>query len=195
MFNLPFQVQKSSWDEELEDGESPEAYVQRTAAAKARSLGNVDSPLLSADTTVAFQGQVVGKPVDEADACRILDALRDRQHQVITAVVLSLPDGRLLQSSCLTNVQMRDYGDEEVANYVASGDPMDKAGAYAIQHKGFHPVERIDGCQANVMGLPLCHTALLLKEAGLADTDTIARNCQSHLGIACPVYSKILKEA
>jgi predicted house-cleaning NTP pyrophosphatase (Maf/HAM1 superfamily) len=90
-----------------------------------------------------------------------------------------------------TTVRMRDYSDAEIAAYVATGDPFDKAASYAIQHNGFRPVARIDGCQANVMGLPLCHLYVALCEFGIA-LDEPDRACQRHLEIVCPVAREIL---
>jgi septum formation protein len=87
---------------------------------------------------------------------------------------------------------MRDYTDAEITAYVATSDPLDKAAAYAIQHDSFHPVAQIDGCQANVMGLPLCHLYLALREFGVA-VNTPDGACQEHLRIACPVARDILK--
>ena len=89
---------------------------------------------------------------------------------------------------------MRDYTDEEIKTYVASGDPMDKAGAYAIQHKGFHPVKELHGCYANVMGLPLCHLTRNLIKLGLPPLVNIPQVCQAALGYDCPVYAQFLQE-
>ena len=87
---------------------------------------------------------------------------------------------------------MRAYGDEEIAAYVASGDPLDKAGAYAIQNRAFHPVESLGGCYASVMGLPLCHLTRSLRKLGLAPTTDIAVECQSALSYVCPISSAVL---
>jgi MAF protein len=103
------------------------------------------------------QPQILGKPVDAREAAAMLQQLRGRIHQVITAVAVYRPaDGRIVSDLCITDVKMRAYTEDEILAYVATGDPLDKAGAYAIQHAGFDPVESLQGCFANVVGLPLC---------------------------------------
>ena len=88
---------------------------------------------------------------------------------------------------------MRDYGDEEIDAYVASGDPLDKAGAYGIQHQKFHPVERMSGCYASVMGLPLCHLTRTLRSFDIAPLTDIAARCQSWLNYDCPISAAVLR--
>lgn len=89
---------------------------------------------------------------------------------------------------------MRNYSEGEIKEYIASGDPMDKAGGYAIQHEGFHPVEKLDGCFANVMGLPLCHLTRSLAYFGITPPMDIPGACQAATGYNCPVYHQILIE-
>lgn len=123
--------------------------------------------VVTADTTVLLENEILGKPRDKAHAQKLLQSLRGRWHHVITGVVVcAVIDGRTVMhsASCVTPVLMRDYSDEEIANYIASGDPMDKAGAYGIQHPAFQPTERIDGCYLNVVGLPVCTLTDLLAE-------------------------------
>ncbi|GCE13367.1 Maf family protein [Tengunoibacter tsumagoiensis] len=123
--------------------------------------------VVTADTTVILDDQVLGKPRHEAHARELLLSLRGRWHHVVTGVVVStLIDGefRSRGASCSTPVLMRDYTEEEVMSYIATGDPMDKAGAYGIQSASFQPTERIDGCYLNVVGLPLCTLVRLLAE-------------------------------
>ena len=109
----------------------------------------------------------------------MLRDLRARWHQVLSGVaVLRLRDMRLLSDVCVTQVQMRDYSDEEIWAYIESGDPMDKAGAYAIQHSGFHPVERLSGCFANVAGLPLCRLHRLLEAQEVSLPSDITCKCE-----------------
>jgi predicted house-cleaning NTP pyrophosphatase (Maf/HAM1 superfamily) len=91
-----------------------------------------------------------------------------------------------------SDVPLRGYADEEIEAYIASGDPFDKAGAYAIQHAGFHPVENFSGCFANVMGLPLCHVTRSLRQLGVAAPNDVPARCQAHLRYVCPVFEKIL---
>ena len=94
---------------------------------------------------------------------------------------------------CVTDVPMRAYSDEEIEAYVATGDPLDKAGAYAIQHADFNPVIDMKGCYASVMGLPLCHVTRLLRQMEVATGADVPANCQSFLSYACPVFAEILR--
>ena len=89
---------------------------------------------------------------------------------------------------------MRSYSEEEISTYIASGDPLDKAGAYAIQHRGFDPVEKIDGCYANVVGLPLCHLERKLREFNIFSKTDMALNCQESLQYTCSIKDMILQE-
>ncbi len=123
----------------------------------------------------------------------MLARLRGVMHTVTTAVsLLDTRTGQHLSELASSPVRMRPYSDAEIAAYVASGDPFDKAGAYAIQHAGFHPVERFDHCYANVMGLPLCHLTRLLTRVGLPPAVDVPAACQRHTGYTCPVYERIL---
>jgi predicted house-cleaning NTP pyrophosphatase (Maf/HAM1 superfamily) len=88
---------------------------------------------------------------------------------------------------------MRDYDDREIDDYVTSGDPLDKAGAYGIQHPLFHPVEKMTGCYASVMGLPLCHLTRTLRPFGITPLKDIAAECQSWLNYACPIFTRVLQ--
>jgi len=135
-------------------------WLAKLKAAEALKLPEAAGRLvITADTTVLLNGEILGKPQDEAHAHQLLRALRGRWHRVVTGVVVStMQDGKLQMhgASCTTPVLMRPYSEEEIATYIASGDPMDKAGAYGIQHPEFQPTEQIDGCYLNVVGLPLC---------------------------------------
>jgi len=181
-------------DETPLPGETPAAYVLRLAESKARAASGSDSAqlVLAADTTVVDEGSILGKPQHAAEAREMLRRLRGHTHQVLTALaVLPAAGERLLTDLCITDVPMRDYSDTEIDAYVASGDPLDKAGAYAIQHAGFHPVEALAGCYANVVGLPLCHLANILFRQGLPVRADLPHACQSALGYHCPVYQQI----
>lgn len=123
--------------------------------------------VVTADTTVLLENEMLGKPRDPAHAFEILRILRGRWHHVITGVVVcAVRQGKTLMrsASCITPVLMREYSDEEIASYIASGDPLDKAGAYGIQNPSFQPTARIDGCYLNVVGLPVCILVDLLAE-------------------------------
>ena len=192
---LPFAVSAANVDESLFANENPAEYVLRLAQAKARAIhADADQVILAADTTVVDGADILGKPVDEAEAVAMLTRLRGHTHQVYTGVaLLRVSDGLLLKDLCVTDVPMRDYSDEEIRAYVATGDPLDKAGAYAIQHPDFHPVARMQGCYASVMGLPLCHVVRMLRELGVDVKDGLTENCQTLLDVPCPVYETILK--
>lgn len=178
-------------------GEDPVAYVRRLAAEKARvgvaNLNGADALIIAADTTVVHEGRIVGKPVDAEEARSILRSMRGKQHQAITAIsVLRTSDGPQLNDLAITDVPMREYTDAEIDAYVATGNPLDKAGAYAIQHPGFHPVESMSGCRANVVGLPLCHLKRTLEKWDLTLDDSLPAACQAHLAYDCPVTGDIL---
>ncbi len=123
--------------------------------------------IIAADTTVLLNGEILGKPRDEVHARKLLLALRGRWHHVITGIAVCAMVGARLQlssASCTTPVLMRPYSEEEITTYIATGDPLDKAGAYGIQHPQFQPTERIAGCYLNVVGLPLCVLSTLLAQ-------------------------------
>jgi predicted house-cleaning NTP pyrophosphatase (Maf/HAM1 superfamily) len=124
----------------------------------------------------------------------MLSRLRGRIHHVYTALAIhDVETGRLETDLCVTRVPMRDYSDLEIEQYVDTGDPLDKAGAYAIQHPGFHPVIGLRGCYACVVGLPLCHLQRSLGKFSLAPLEDVPRACQAALSYECPVFSEILR--
>ena len=193
---LDFQVLPADVDETPFNGESASSYVQRLAASKAQVVAAQVDPetlIIAADTTVVDGNQILGKPVDNGDAARMLWQLRGRSHQVYTAIAL-LQNGKLLVECCGTDVPMRSYSDTEMQVYIESGDPLDKAGAYAIQHPGFHPVDNLQGCYANVVGLPLCHLVRALRKFDIELVDSLPMSCQSELGYECPIYEAVLQE-
>jgi predicted house-cleaning NTP pyrophosphatase (Maf/HAM1 superfamily) len=156
-----------------------------------REVTNDGQAVPSADIS---KFEILGKPADLEEARRVLYRLRGRIHQVHTAmVVIRSQDGKQFIDACITDVPMRVYSDEELEAYVASRDPLDKAGSYAIQHSGFHPVQNLQGCYANVMGLPLCHLTRTLLKAGRLISKDIPAACQAFLEYDCPVYNKILE--
>lgn len=184
-------------DETPRGGEDPKDYVLRLAQEKARVAASVitdqEALILAADTTVVHEGHILGKPANAGEARSMLRDLRARTHWVFTAIaLLRISDQTTLTGLAQTEVPMRDYSDAEIEGYVASGDPLDKAGAYAIQHAGFHPVAAMQGCYANVIGLPLCHLQRSLQKWGLSFEKDLSAACQVHLSYDCPVTSKIL---
>ena len=178
LLGLPFVVRSADVDETPRSGESPQMLVARlsgTKAAVARSdlVQSDEFPgrvlVVAADTVVVLDEEILGKPEDAAHAAHMLQRLRGRSHQVCSAVaVVEAASGRATVRINTTDVWMRDFADAEMEAYINSGDPLDKAGAYAIQHAGFRPVDRIEGCFTGVVGLPL---KSLVK--GLADFEVV----------------------
>lgn len=193
---VPFTTTAADVDETPLAGETPEVYVTRLAREKARACERqapFNAVILAADTTVADGSQIIGKPLDAEDAARMLRQLRNRHHMVHTAVVVGLPSRGLKELElCSTRVKMRAYTEEELTIYIQSGDPLDKAGAYAIQHEGFDPVEKLLGCYASVMGLPLCHIERALRRLGFGVRKRVPYRCQRELAYTCPVFKSIL---
>lgn len=196
LFAIPFSKRPADIDEGKFESESPRQYVERMAFEKGQTLEVLsDELVLSADTIVDLEGLVLGKPVDQEDARRILKLMRGKTHCVHTALSLHNGEDDTISSEvCLTEVGMRCYSDEEIEAHLARDDYRDKAGAYAIQDNQFHPVEKIEGCYANVMGLPLCHVYRLLRQAGVSMDVEIADLCQRYNDINCEVYPSILNE-
>ncbi len=192
-----FSVSVSNVDESQQTGEAPVDYVLRLAEAKARAAIPNAQPehiIIGADTTVVDGNRILGKPKDMTEATAMLRLLRGHTHQVYTALaVLRMYDEQLITDLCVTDVPMRNYSDEEIESYVLSGDPLDKAGAYAIQHPGFHPVENMKGCYASVMGLPLCHLIRALQRMDIHPGAEVPVACQSLLQYQCPVSPAILR--
>jgi septum formation protein len=175
--HIPFVVYPTAIDEELLEeqfiGPTSElaTYLARHKAEALLSDDRFsDSIILAADTTVILDGAILGKPRDAADARRMLTSLRARTHTVVTGIAVIDRQRGIEVRACSTPVTMRPYSDAEIDAYIATGDPFDKAGSYAIQHPSFQPVAQISGCATNVIGLPLCVTIPLLRTAGLSIT-------------------------
>lgn len=176
-------------DERPAPDEHPATLATRLALEKNQALA--DSPseawILAADTTVDLEGRSLGKPCNPAEAQHLLRQLRDRPHEVHTGVALRISQTQeTTVRRVTTRVWMRSYTDVEIAAYVASGDPMDKAGAYAIQNPAFDPVARAARCYANVVGLPLCAVAALMDAGGHPLLVDIPALCRRHFGYICP---------
>ena len=176
---LAFEVRPADVDEAPEPGEPAADLVRRLAVAKAEAALAAASErpivVLAADTIVSVDGEVLGKPVDEADAARMLRLLSGSRHQVLTGVAVATSHGTAASLSVeveVTQVHMGPWTEEQIAAYVASGEPMDKAGSYAIQEVGDRFVTRIEGSFDNVVGLPMARTRRMLLEAGVMLPDT-----------------------
>jgi septum formation protein len=203
LLGLPFTVRAVDVDETSRPGEQPDVLVARLSATKAAAAAQAllrsaaegegeasqdlnNSLVLAADTVVALEGEILGKPDDASHARQMLRRLRARSHTVHSGVaVVEVSTGRTAIHLNVTTVWMRDYSDAEIDAYVATGDPLDKAGAYAIQHVGFRPVARIEGCYSGVMGLPLGAVAEGLAHFGARPPVDLAQVCQERTGHAC----------
>jgi len=173
LLGFPFRVMVAGVDEDSVTDPDPAVNVVQTARLKAMHIteqlaGTPLSPhtlILAADTTVAFAGEMLNKPANDGEARAMLQRLGNRRHEVHTGFVLLNPvNGREYQGVSTAVVTMRPYSNAEIDAYVATGDPLDKAGAYAIQHPAFQPVAHLAGCYCNVMGLPVCDLIVALEQ-------------------------------
>ena len=197
--NWNFNIVVSDVDESQLADETPKDYVLRLAQAKALAVvekAHLENIIIGSDTAVVDGNEILGKPKDEEDAVRMLKQLRGHTHQVFTGVaVYRVDDGAMLTELCVTDVPMRNYSDDEIQAYVKTGDPLDKAGAYAIQHPNFQPVESMSGCYASVMGLPMCHVLRTLKKLDVYAIADVPLGCQTLLNYQCPVSNEILRDS
>jgi septum formation protein len=162
------EVQPAHIDEEQREGEAPLDYALRLSREKAEAVAQRfrERFVLGADTIVVVEGEVLGKPRDHADAARMLRLLSGRGHAVTTAVTLISPSGNKDTQACTTNVFFRELAEEEIQQYIATGEPMDKAGAYAIQGGAGRWAIRMEGEFSNVVGLPLTLVSEMLRASG-----------------------------
>ena len=181
-------------------GEEPENYVRRISELKALAVAKLvsSSPkngwvVIAADTIVVAGDRILGKPADESQAVQMLTDLRGGSHTVYSGLaVYDLSREEIQTRMVSSEVLMREYTEEEISAYVASRDPLDKAGAYAIQNQHFNPAPDFNHCYANVMGLPLCNLAVLLHEMGCPGYSDVAQRCQESIQYQCPIFSRIL---
>lgn len=194
LLGVPFTSLTAGVQEHRAHDEEPEEMVCRLSLAKAEALAE-DHPerlIVAADTIVVLDGQVLGKPADADEAVAMLQRLQGREHLVFSGLAaLSLSTGQQATELARTTVWMRPYSNAEIACYVASGDPLDKAGAYAIQHQEFNPVAYIQGCYASVMGLPLCHLTRALNRLGLVLPVNVPLVCQDFTGHRCFIAQRV----
>ena len=195
LMGVPFVIKAAGVDESPLHGEPATELVLRVSQAKAFSVTDVrpDELVIAADTIVVLDGKVLGKPVDAEDAIRMLYDLRGRPHMVYTGVSVWHPASRRVVCKLdESTVWMRDYDGDEVAKYVATGDPMDKAGAYAIQHAVFAPVSNLEGCWLNVVGLPLCHLGQSLARFGVWPPANVPGTCRAFSQHDCSLSAEFL---
>jgi MAF protein len=175
---LPFDVATADADETPLTGEAPTALARRLASAKAVAVAmrRRDAIVVAADTVVARRQRIYGKPGGSAEAIAMLGDLVGRWHRVITAVTVVAPAGAR-SGNRTSRVLMRAWSSSEIARYVATGDPLDKAGGYGIQNQQFRPVAQLRGCHCNVVGFPLGVVAALLIDLGCAPPVGAAMAC------------------
>ena len=168
LLGVPFIVDASNADETPPAGVSAEAVAQFLAVLKARAVAarHPGAYILGADTVVVVDGLILGKPRDAAEAARMLRLLRGRSHRVPTGVALIAPDGKETKLVETATVTMHPYTEVAIGSYLATGEPFDKAGAYAVQGAGGALVAAVEGCYTTVVGLPLCRVAALLRDVG-----------------------------
>lgn len=172
LLGLPFEVITSEADESTPPDFTPEQIVRSLALRKAEavvaSVGERNTVIVGSDTIVVLDNTVLGKPVDELDSKSMLTRLQGRNHKVYTGVAcIGLPHGKTIVEHRVTSVTMRAMTEDEIVAYIATGEPADKAGSYAIQGLGSTLVERIEGCYFNVVGLPLSLLGEMLSEFGI----------------------------
>jgi septum formation protein len=168
LLGIPFIVDPSGADETPPTGATPEEVARSLALIKAREVAarHPGAYILGADTLVTVNGLILGKPADAADGARMLRLLSGRAHRVPTGVALIAPDGTETALVETATVTMHPYTEVAIGAYLSTGEPFDKAGAYAVQGAGGALVASVAGCYTTVVGFPLCRVAALLREAG-----------------------------
>lgn len=200
LLGLPVRSLAADADEDSITEPDPALNVILTAELKtaviSQSLATQPPPgslLITADTTVTLAGRMLNKPADEQEARDMLQAMRARTHEVYSGyVVTDLDSGKQVKGVHTAVVTMRHYSDAEIGAYIATGDPMDKAGAYAIQHPSFRPVARLDGCFLSVMGLPLCDLIQVLRGFDLPLQVDLTAVAKAHQQYSCPILKDIV---
>ena len=190
---LNFQVIPANVDESVIPGESAQEMVRRLSRIKAETIaGKMETGyVVGADSTVVFENGPVGKPVDSADAVRMLGMLSGTNHQVSTGVtVIDAATGRSLTDCMTGDIALRELGDDEIQASVDTGSPLDKAGAYAIQDEDLKPGELVSGCFTNVVGLPVCRVREMLAELGCPLPPDWAVPNQPRCQTDCPFRKK-----
>ena len=192
---IDFRVAPSNIPEDPEPEETPDQMVRRLSREKALAVARSENArsgyFIAADSTVVLNGQSIAKPADAADARAMLTRLRGTAHQVITGLsIYDAATGRCITDATAADVLMRDFSDAEMEQSIASGTPMDKAGAYAIQDDEFRPASLQHGCYSNVMGLPACQVAEILAELGCPLPDRSAMSVPSGCTIACSLNQR-----
>lgn len=180
LLGVPFEVVAADVDENAS---------LHPALAKARAVSRPGTLTLAADTVIELDGERIGKPADAADAVSMLERLAGRPHVVRTEVAFIAPSGRTLHFGVRSRVEMKPADDAAIRAYVATGEPLDRAGAYAIQGGGAERVAWYDGCYSNIVGLPLCHVFFGLRKLGLGVPERPEPAFTRAFGFECPAWS------
>ena len=173
------------------DGTAPdvdERGLASPALAKADAVARPGEVTLAADTEIQVDGERFGKPADPSHAVAMLATLSGREHEVRTEVAVVAPNGARRRFAVRSQVRLRELSLRQIDRYLATGEPLDKAGAYAIQGEGRRLVESYGGCLANITGLPLCHVYFALRSVGVVPRERPEVACQAHFVFACPVW-------
>jgi septum formation protein len=195
LLKVPFEVRVPEVDEQALLGEIPAELPQRFSRLKAEWVAREVSQgiVVAADTVVVHKGDILGKPRDASHARAMLCRLRGERHRVLSGVtVIDVPTGEEITELCESLVWLRHMDDHEIEKYIASGDPLDKAAAYAVQNTQFAPVEQVVGCPANVMGLPMCHVVRNLWRLGAVLPSTLPTRCEIRYGYRCALTSYVM---
>jgi septum formation protein len=179
LLDIPFEVSPARIDE---------SAFASPAAAKAERVARNGEATLAVDTEVELDGERLGKPRDDGHAFTMLADLAGRTHDVRSEIAVIAPSGRALRFAVRSRVTLRALSFREIERYVSTGEPTDKAGAYAIQGEGRRLVQGYEGCLANITGLPLCHVYFALRRAGVVPVERPERVCQEHFAFVCPVW-------
>ena len=179
LLDIPFEAAAPNVDE---------SHVASPARAKADAVARPGEVTLAADTEIDVDGERIGKPTDASHAVAMLASLSGREHEVRTEVTVVGATGAHMYFTVRSRVMLRELSLRQIDRYVAGGEALDKAGAYAIQGEGRRLVESYDGCLANITGLPLCHVYFALRRAGVVPRERPEIACQAHFDFACPVW-------
>jgi septum formation protein len=171
-----------------------ERRFESPARAKAAAVARRGEVTIAADTEVALDGEAMGKPTDDSHAVAMLATLSGREHEVRTELVVVAANGARRQFAVRSRVALRELSLRQIERYVGTGEPLDKAGAYAIQGEGRRLVESYDGCLANITGLPLCHLYFALRGTGVVPRERPEIVCQAHFAFACAVWRKAQRQ-
>jgi septum formation protein len=171
-----------------------ERGIASPAWAKAEAVARPGEVTIAADTVVQIDGEDIGKPSDDSHAVAMLATLSGSEHEVRTEVAVVAASGTRRRFAVRSRVSLRELSLRQIERYVGTGEPLDKAGAYAIQGEGQRLVDSYEGCLANITGLPLCHVYFALRSAGVVPRERPEIVCQAYFAFVCPVWRKAQRQ-